>query len=518
MTAAELLEGLGEVTVALTLALLAVLLMRRPLRAFAGPCVAYTLWLLAPVAAIAVLLPAKAATPPTWDATAAATNVHLAAQSAIAVAAWDRSAALLAVWACGALATAVWLLRQQRAFRRRLGRLRRRGDGAWQAEAVAGLPAALGVWRPRVLVPADFETRYSTTQRRLMLAHERTHIRSADLHLNALAALLRCLLWFHPLAHFAVGRFRHDQELACDARIMARHPRSRRAYGEAMLKTQLAAQALPLGCHWGHGHPLKERIAMLRNTRPAPLRWVAGALLVAGVIGAGALTAWAAQPARVLATDPEQATLDITVRFDGGAPITSTGRGALGGVQRGRYEHGGQRWDLETTLSRRDDGNYEIHSTMRRDGIVVAQPRLVAALRTPAKIAIGDGEPGSAAFRGIEIEYTIADQPARVVADVPMAEATRQSRLDNVPVYPPEALQKGIGGTVVLLVDVGADGVPTDVRVERAEPAGVFDAAAIEAVRKWRFPPATEDGKPVAGRVRVPITFEPPVAAGTPRV
>lgn len=512
MAAADLLQALGEVAAAVTLALLAVLMLRRPLRALAGPCVAYALWLLVPVAALAVLLPAKTVTLPKAEATTAAV-VHLATAPTDAAAAFDPSPMLLVVWACGALVTAAGLLGQQRAFHRRLGRLRRRGDGAWQAEAVAGLPAVLGVWRPRVLVPADFEARYSALQRRLMLVHERTHIRRADLYCNALAALLRCLLWFHPLMHFAVGRFRHDQELACDARIVARHPRSRRAYGEAMLKTQLAAQALPLGCHWAYGHPLKERIVML-NTRPAPLRRVAGAVLVAGLVGAGAFAAWAEQPARVLAADPQQATLDIVVRFDGGEPITSTGRGPLGGVQRNSFQHGGQRWDLETTLARRDDGTYEIRSTVRRDGTVVAQPRLVAALRTPAKVAIGEGEPGSAAFKGIEIEYTLASEPAgTVAADLPMPEATRQSRLDNAPVYPPEALQKGIGGTVVLLVDVGADGVPTHVQVERAEPAGVFDAAAIEAVRRWRFMPETQDGKPVAGRVRVPITFEPSVAA-----
>lgn len=50
--------------------------------------------------------------------------------------------------------------------------------------------------------------------------------------------------------------------------------------------------------------------------------------------------------------------------------------------------------------------------------------------------------------------------------------------------------------------------------VERAQPAGVFDAAAVEAAWKWQFNPETQDGQPVPGRVRVPVEFapDPPVA------
>lgn len=59
----------------------------------------------------------------------------------------------------------------------------------------------------------------------------------------------------------------------------------------------------------------------------------------------------------------------------------------------------------------------------------------------------------------------------------------------------------------MLLVDVAADGSVTDVEVERAEPAGVFDAAAVAAARQWRFQPAMEEGRAVPGRVRVPVDF-----------
>jgi TonB family protein len=34
-----------------------------------------------------------------------------------------------------------------------------------------------------------------------------------------------------------------------------------------------------------------------------------------------------------------------------------------------------------------------------------------------------------------------------------------------------------------------------------------LDRAAVEAVRRWRFAPATRGGQPVEGSVQVPITF-----------
>jgi TonB family protein len=56
---------------------------------------------------------------------------------------------------------------------------------------------------------------------------------------------------------------------------------------------------------------------------------------------------------------------------------------------------------------------------------------------------------------------------------------------------------------------VAADGSVSNVIVERAEPAGVFDASALVAVRKWKFTPAMKNGKAVASRVRVPVEFRP---------
>ena len=60
----------------------------------------------------------------------------------------------------------------------------------------------------------------------------------------------------------------------------------------------------------------------------------------------------------------------------------------------------------------------------------------------------------------------------------------------------------------MLLIDIDAQGNPTNVVVDKSEPPGVFDQASIDAARKWKFQPAVKDGRPVAGRISVPVQFE----------
>ncbi len=297
MASHELLQGLIGVTLAGSAAIVPVLALRRPLRKVFGAQVAYALWWLVPAAMAAALLPA---TPVVTEAVPVARVLALPATLALpaapAVAGLTWQDAALAIWMLGMMACALWLWRAQVAFRRGLGRLLPQGD-AWVAQsAQAGLPATLGLLRPQVVLPVDFATRFDAAQQALVLAHEQRHIARGDHWANAAAALLRCLCWCNPLLHYALARMRHDQELACDAAVLAAHPQQRRHYGDALLNAQLALQTVPLGCHFGFGHPLKERIVMLRQVNVSAARRNSGTALVA-LLGCGmAFATWAAQP------------------------------------------------------------------------------------------------------------------------------------------------------------------------------------------------------------------------------
>ena len=106
----------------------------------------------------------------------------------------------------------------------------------------------------------------------MVLAHDAPASRGETPEPTASLALARCRSWIRCRWRISPVSFvRLDQELACDAEVMALlSHRSGARYAEALLKTQIAATPLPLGCYWPAraAHPLEERIAMLKN----PLR------------------------------------------------------------------------------------------------------------------------------------------------------------------------------------------------------------------------------------------------------
>ncbi|NZA26041.1 energy transducer TonB [Luteimonas sp. SJ-92] len=75
------------------------------------------------------------------------------------------------------------------------------------------------------------------------------------------------------------------------------------------------------------------------------------------------------------------------------------------------------------------------------------------------------------------------------------------------PDYPVAALRAQEEGTVLLRVQVDAQGNPGDVEIARSSRSRELDRAARDAVRRWRFSPALENGQAVASTVEVPIDF-----------
>ncbi len=74
--------------------------------------------------------------------------------------------------------------------------------------------------------------------------------------------------------------------------------------------------------------------------------------------------------------------------------------------------------------------------------------------------------------------------------------------------YPRLARRMGKQGVVLLEVVVSASGMVTDVKVASGSGSELLDAAALDAVRGWRFAPGLRNGRPVVMRVRVPVRFE----------
>jgi protein TonB len=75
------------------------------------------------------------------------------------------------------------------------------------------------------------------------------------------------------------------------------------------------------------------------------------------------------------------------------------------------------------------------------------------------------------------------------------------------PKYPIESLRKKEQGTVTLRLTIGANGYVSDISVSRSSGFDRLDAAALRAVRGWRWRPMIRNGQPVEVSGYMPIPF-----------
>jgi len=97
-----------------------------------------------------------------------------------------------------------------------------------------------------------------------------------------------------------------------------------------------------------------------------------------------------------------------------------------------------------------------------------------------------------------------AVDPASLVASLKRLRATS-------PDYPQSAVAQQISGSVTLEYTVDTRGEPRDIHVVEATPPGVFDQAATNAVKHWRYAPMVVNGAAVdVPGVRTRVRFELP--------
>jgi TonB family protein len=75
------------------------------------------------------------------------------------------------------------------------------------------------------------------------------------------------------------------------------------------------------------------------------------------------------------------------------------------------------------------------------------------------------------------------------------------------PEFPEIARERDLTGFVDLEFTVRADGTVTDVNVLKAQPRGVFENAAVDAVSKWRYRPIERNGLPINEHARLRLNF-----------
>jgi protein TonB len=64
-------------------------------------------------------------------------------------------------------------------------------------------------------------------------------------------------------------------------------------------------------------------------------------------------------------------------------------------------------------------------------------------------------------------------------------------------------------GFVVVKFDIGENGRVSNVAVVESTPPGIFDDAALTAVRKWVYEPRKENGVAVTSQAKARLVFDP---------
>lgn len=285
-----------ETLYAVTVLMLLVLAVRRPVAHFFGAGWAYALWLLPALRFVlppfqlfgtvipSVLPKASAAVPPVQTAAAPTGETVF----------WTWEPLLLGIWAAGTLLFILWQAWSYHSFRRRLGVGSidqvsiADGIGIIESPEVDG-PLAIGFFERWIVVPADFATRYSAEEQRLALRHECIHHRRDDIACNMIALVVLALNWFNPVAYIAFRAFRTDQELSCDAAVAAEASAlERHDYARALVKSA-SKPGIIAACPLNHAGQLKRRLRMMKAHRRSGFRAAGGSgavcLLIVGGIG-----------------------------------------------------------------------------------------------------------------------------------------------------------------------------------------------------------------------------------------
>jgi TonB family protein len=114
--------------------------------------------------------------------------------------------------------------------------------------------------------------------------------------------------------------------------------------------------------------------------------------------------------------------------------------------------------------------------------------------------------PGMATTRALNEQLTRAKQQRDFETNVVQAAALKRVR-EAAPAYPREAQRQGVEGWVDVEFTIAPDGSTRDLVVRSAERGDVFEEAALDSVRRWRFEPVMRNGEPVAQRAVLRVRF-----------
>ena len=354
-------------------------------------------------------------------------------------------------------------------------------------------PLALGWLKPTILLPAAALLSLSPEALEAVLAHELAHLQRGDYLANLLQTLAEAVLFFHPAAWWLSRQIRETREHCCDDAAAALLgdplPLAEGLAALAALRRPLSSD--PESALAAARGNLMHRITRLFQPQPTAvpsLRGLALALTGASLLGATALASG------TLSRHPQPAPLQtafsaMKVRLQPPPP-------AYPADAKKRHIQGTVLVDLVV-----DENGIPVRAKAIQGPEALRGKAVAYALGWRFEPAQRNGKPVSSRFH-LTMPFRLRD--ASPVHDFAFNKVHVRHQ-PEAPAYPAEAKAKRIQGTVVVVLVVGADGVPES--AEATEGPEALRPTAVAYAKEWRFEPALVDGKPVKARFKLTMPF-----------
>ncbi|HUR81985.1 MAG TPA: M56 family metallopeptidase [Thermoanaerobaculia bacterium] len=413
----------------------------------------------------------------------------------------DIACAVMALWSAGTLLAVLRTARDAQRWRNARKRATPVSDRAMPVDHPVEIsdacrePAVAGILDPTILLPAGpYLDALSDDELETVLAHEIEHVRRRD-NLRAFIVQLVCtFFWFSPVHRAARRRLVELRERACDDAVLARGCRPD-SYLSALAKScQSSLQSTAVSCM--SRLQLRERmesIMTFESQSPRGTSWAAriGIVAVAGLI-VTAFALFAPSPSlHASSATPGPFSADVwvkpapdgrwlaTVKLDApDGPFTSVA--VMPSIPDDRTitsTHGGRTYKVTMHTNSDASGSADVE-VREGDAIVWSAVRTFSAPPAPkSKYApVGEGM-----------------TPPKLLSSVD-------------PKYTEEAKKNGIYGIVIVQAMINERGTVDAVQVLKPLPYGL-DQTAADAIRQWRFAPATVNGEPVPVSLNLTINF-----------
>lgn len=341
-------------------------------------------------------------------------------------------------------------------------------------------PVLVGWIRPVILLPLAVACEFPLTQVELILAHELAHLKRWDPVANLFQVILETLHFYHPVVHWISRDVRNEREICCDQLALATTGGSRHEFAATLARLgELREQPSSLLLA-ANGGVLLDRVQYMVMHRAQGVRRRPTARLLPVVLGVLMITLalgfeWNRQH--------QQAPSAVSVALPSlVAPLTFA-----------------MKDPVIPALNLAVDAFLPHLAPLRPRpaGIVEHDPEVqpVKVLMTPLPIAANPVK--ALPVQPLDVPRAIVDAPniaapppRHAAPEVMSAAALTPIRIRQ-PVYPQTALMRGEEGQVVVEFGLADDGSLQNMHVVQSEPAGIFDQAAIRAMRGWKYPAPT---------------------------